>query len=481
MAFTAEQEAKLLQIIAAFDSGKRLNELPHIGNVNPLDLIVEVMDADGESKQSKIAALLPYLEEQCAYGIEWDTTVSSPLCTRIGNMALHRSLPVQSLMKGCILSDEGSVIEYLTPTNWLAHTRDGSIGQVMVEIPAHYRKFETDGTKRRAWLSLYPLPGYHFVPKCYMSAYEASLQRSTSKLCSVVNMDADYRGGNNQADWDGSYRSLLGRPATVISRINFRKFARNRNPETTEWNGLDYNAYKTLCWLYYIEYANFNSQAAFNAQKDANGFAQGGLGNGVTNMSEWSAYNGVYPFVPCGHSDELGNASGEVAYPVINEDGTTRCTVYVNRYRGIENPFGHIWKFADGINVLIQSDEDGGESKIYVSNDPAKFNDTSAMNESYTMRGLEARKEGYVKSLVLGEFGEIMPEEVGGGTTTYFCDYHYTSKPTGGAPLGFRAVLFGGNSTCGATAGLAFANSNNAPSSTGSYFGSRLCFIPKTA
>jgi len=245
MAFTAEQEAKLLQIIAAFDGGKRLNELPHIGNVNPLDLIVEVMDTDGESKQSKIAALLPYLEEQCAYGIEWDTTVSSPLCTRIGNMALHRSLPVQSLMKGCILSDEGSVVEYLTPTNWLAHTRDGSIGQVMVEIPAHYRKFETDGTKRRAWLSLYPLPGYHAVRRKYMSAYEATVQRSTSKLCSVVNMDADYRGGGNQTAWDGTYRSVLGRPATAISRTNFRNYARKRNPNTTEWNCCDYNASNT--------------------------------------------------------------------------------------------------------------------------------------------------------------------------------------------------------------------------------------------
>ena len=85
MAFTSEQEAKLLQIIEAFDNGKRLNELPEIGSVNPLDLIVEVLDTDGESKQAKLAGLLPYLENQCAYGIEWNTTVSSPTCTRIGN------------------------------------------------------------------------------------------------------------------------------------------------------------------------------------------------------------------------------------------------------------------------------------------------------------------------------------------------------------------------------------------------------------
>lgn len=467
----------MLQIMAAFDNGKRLNELPHAGNANPFDLIVEVLDIDGESKQAQLAALLPYLEEQCAYGIEWDTAVSSPISTRIGNVGLHKSLPVQSLMKGCILDDNGKVVEYLTPTNWLAHFRDGSIGQVMVEIPAHYRKFETEGTKRRAKISLFPIPGYHFVPKCYMSAYEASLQRSASKLCSVVNMDADYRGGNNQSAWDGSYRTLLGRPATVISRINFRKYARNRNTETAEWNCCDYNVYKAVVWLYYIEYANFNSQAAFNAQKDASGFAQGGLGNGVTNTPDWAGFNNHYPFVPCGYTDELGNASGEVAYVMTKEDGIIHGTVYANRYRGIENPFGHLWKWADGINILIHSDEAGGESKIYVSDDPAKYNDTNY--EGYSMRGLEARKEGYVKALVLGEIGEIMPSEVGAGSTTYFCDYHYTNIPASGKAL--RGVLFGGAANLGATAGLACAYSANAPSNTHAYFGSRLCFIPQTA
>ncbi|MDR0385402.1 MAG: hypothetical protein LBH60_04935, partial [Prevotellaceae bacterium] len=280
MALTAEQEAIVLQIITAFRNGKRLNELPSIGAGNPLDLIVEVLDTDGESKQGKIAALLPYLEEQCAYGIEWNTTVSSPLFTRIGNVALHKSLPIQNRMKGCLLNDSGSVVEYLDPTNWTAHDRSGASGQVMVEVPAHYRKFETEGTIRRAKISEFPLPGYHAVPKLYISAYEATFERSTGKLCSVVNMDADYRGGNNQADWDGTYRSVTGRPVTSKSRTQFRNAARLRGAGT-QWNCCPYDA-KDVAWLYYIEYANRNSQAAFNAQPDANGYKQGGLGNGVT-------------------------------------------------------------------------------------------------------------------------------------------------------------------------------------------------------
>lgn len=100
-------------------------------------------------------------------------------------------------------------------------TRDGSRGQVMVELPMYYRKFETEGNKRRVKFSEYPLPGYHQVKKKYVSAYEASVQRSTTKLCSVVNDDADYRGGNNDSSKDAKSNTLLGRPATSISRTKF--------------------------------------------------------------------------------------------------------------------------------------------------------------------------------------------------------------------------------------------------------------------
>ena len=89
--------------------------------------------------------------------------------------------------------------------------------------------------------------------------------------------------------------------------------------------------------------------------------------------------------------------------------------------------------------------------------------------------GNEARAEGYVKSVIFGEGGEIMPDVVGGGSTTYFCDYHYTNIPTSEA---LRGVLFGGSANDGANAGFGFANSNNAPSRSNAHFGSRLCFIP---
>jgi len=232
-----------------------------------------------------------------------------------------------------------------------------------------------------------------------------------------------------------------------------------------------------LLRLQRIEYANLNSQAAFNAAKDANGYAQGGLGNGVTTMPDWGGFNGTYPFVPCGHSDGLGNFSGEVAYVIPNADGGTWATIYVPRYRGIENPFGHVWKWSDGINIAIQSEADGGASKVYVCDDPAKYSDSGYTG--YSLRGEEARTEAYVKEMIVGEFGEIIPSVVGGGSTTFWCDYHYTNIPASGTAL--RGVLFGGHANYGAYAGLGSASSHYAPSATYAAVGSRLCFLPASA
>lgn len=465
-------------------AGKKISQLDVLDTLSGDEKLV--VAKEGDNYGVTVETLLnqvPQVEDQLSYGIEYDTTVSSPQCTRIGNFNYHRSLPIHSKMKGCLLSDDGTVQKYLDPSTWVNEIRDGSQGQVMVEIPSYYRKFETEGTKRRVRISEMALPGYHLVKKKYVSAYEASVQRSTTTLCSVVNDGADYRGGGNQSDWDNTYRSVLGRPATSISRTNFRAYARKRKLSTKEWNCMTYDIQKDLFWLFAIEYSNLNSQATFNSEKDSNGFAQGGLGPGVTTVtgsSEWSNYNSYNPFVPCGHTDSLGNNTGCVNYDMMNEAGEVQKTVQVPRYRGVENPFGHVWAWTDGVNVRISpTEENGGDnlSKVFVTDDPSLFNDTNY--EGYKYVGDEARTEGYIKSILFGEGGEIIPDVVGGGSTTYFCDYHYTNIPSSGEVL--RGVLFNGRAYNGANAGLAAASSYRDPSSADAYVGSRLCFIPTSA
>lgn len=481
MAFTNEEEAKLRQIISAFDNGKRLTDLPEVQGTNPFNMITEVLDEDGESKKAALASLLPYSEEQCAYGIEFDTTISSPTCTRIGNMALHKSLPIQSRMRGCLLDDNGKVVEYLNPKTWLEHDRSGARGQVMVEIPSHYERFVTDGTKRRVMLSEYPIPGFQFIPTMYVSAYEASLQRSTGKLCSVVNDSVDYRGGNNNSAWDGTYRSFLGKPATNLTRGDFRKFARNRNAAATaEWNCYTYLVHKTITWLFVVEYATLNSQLAFNAELTSEGYHQGGLGNGVStvNWGIWNTFNNQTPFVPCGYTDSLGNGTGEISITVSNDDESIIITQPVNRYRGIELPFGHIWKWADGCNFEINPTEANGGNglhKAYICNNPAQFQDTNYVG--YQFIGIMPISGSWVKKIVFGEGGEILPTKLGGGSTIYFCDNYLYNTNINSVPL--RVLAFCGGAADGASDGLFCSSSGGAPSAAYAGVGSRLCFIPK--
>ena len=420
-------------------------------------------------------------EELYSYGIEKDLRVSLSSCTRVGNLALHRTLPVQSGMRGCLLADDGNIIEYLPENDWTSSTRDGSKGQVMVHIPAHYRRFYTkdDSNIIGVRISLNNIEGYHYVPDMFVSAYEASIERSTGKLCSVVNYGVNYRGGSNLSSWDNTYRSLLGRPVTNISRTNFRSAARKRNESNTSWNCYLYHVHKALFWLYTIEYANLNSQADYNSELTSDGFPQGGLGAGVSDLSssEWYNFNRYNAFIPCGHTDTLGNRTGVVAYTSYKEDGSEFKILNIPRYRGIENPFGHIFKIVDGINVRISPTEaNGGDniSKVFVCEDLPKLNDTNYNDYKYVGNG--ARSSGFIEKIIFGEGGEIIPSLIGGSSTQFFCDFNNTNIPKTETLYG---LIIGGHAIEGARNGLAYINSVYDPSNKATSIGSRLCFIPQ--
>ena len=62
MAFTAEEESVLKQVATAFHNAKRLQDLPEVsGGSNPFDLVTEVLDTDGESKQASSPCGVPPL------------------------------------------------------------------------------------------------------------------------------------------------------------------------------------------------------------------------------------------------------------------------------------------------------------------------------------------------------------------------------------------------------------------------------------
>ena len=417
---------------------------------------------------------IPDLEERYAYGVEWDTASSSPDGVRVGNMQLHRELPVQSKMRRCLLDRDGGVKEYLdNELSWGGSYLDYA---VMTEIPKHWYKLYFNGTKFRMMLSEIPLPGYKHVDKFYISTYEARMYRTDNLLCSAAGASelsdpnsTNFRGGDNTAEWDDTYRSLLGRPVTNLTRDQFRQAARKRG---SGWEMYTYNAHKILFWLFAVEYATLDSQKPFNAQKDANGFAQGGLGPGPTQMTDWTNFNKINPLIPCGYTNEFGNGSGEKAYVVKNASGGTHATLMANRYRGIENPFGHIWKYTDGANMQVTTG-DAGLSILWTTDDPSNFSDTSYTG--YDKKGNICRTNGYAKKMLLGEDGDIVATEVGGSSSTYWCDYYYTNTSANR----MQVVLVGGRADDRSGADLAYVHSGNAPSVAGRNFGSRLCFFPE--
>lgn len=414
---------------------------------------------------------IPDLEERYAYGVEWDTASSSPDGVRVGNMQLHRELPIQSKIRGVILDNKGGIKSYLNNSNWGNIDTEYLTESIMTEIPEHWYKLYQDGTKFRMMLSAMPLPGYNHIDQFYISSFESGIDRGSSTLISsygVGSTNVNKRGGDNTSEWDGTYRSLLGCPVTYLTRDQFRQAARKRG---SGWEMYTYGAHKTLFWLFAVEYATLNSQKPFNAQKDANGFSQGGLGEGASQMTDWINFNNANPLIPCGYTNEFGNGSGEKAYVVKNASDGTHATLMANRYRGIENPFGHVWKYTDGANIQVTTG-DAGLSIIWTTDDPSNFSDTSYTG--YDKKGNICRTSGYAKKMLLGENGDIIPTEVDGSSSTYWCDYYRTTITIDGI-----FVVLAGSSANGALGNGLASIYGGYTSNSARDIGTRLCFFPK--
>ena len=409
------------------------------------------------------------LTDRLWYGIQFDTTVGTTPCIRVGSAELHRSLPIQSLIAAAVIADNKVIQYYLDPSDWTKKLTggtavlDGTDGQVMIVLPEFYAMAESVGNVRTMKISQYPLSGFtlHFTRKA-IGAYEASVLRASNKLSSVLNTTSAYRGGNNQSEWDLSGCTMLGKPATLISRTNFRTYARNRG---TGWEMLDYESHNQLFWLYYTEYANLNCQTAVNALLDINGFRQGGLGNGCTdvNGTSWSTFSSYYPVIPCGASNTLATGTGEVSYTI--PFSPTPFATKVCRYRGVELPWGHLWKNCDGVIIDVITGATG-TSKAYICRTPANYSDTTVVN--YTLVGNIPRADGYIHEVFAGSF--LPKVNTGGGSTTYWCDYLYQNIATSSK----RMLLLGGAAYDGALAGFGCSITNYVPSYAPAYFGSRL-------
>ena len=401
-------------------------------------------------------------EDVYSYGVEWDVTVVDPALTRIGNPLLHKQLPIQSSFRGCVA--EGPIIKYwLNPNDWSLKENgepsvlDGTDGTVRVNTIKFYGKSGSKSNKRWVKISTVKIDDtWVEIPELLIDAYRCTVDTTTSstpKAVSVVNTTAQFRGGGNRADRDtylesDAFRTDLGKPRTNTTRANMRTYATNAGSEL-----LCYEYYKWIFyWCWVIEYATFNSQAAYNAELTSEGYHQGGLGDGVTTWdgTSWNNYSGYYPLTPCGYGNDIGNFTGikDLVIPdtTVSDSITVATKTFkMPRWRGFDNPFGDIWTNLEGI--VIKRNAANEDSNVYTTIDPEEFTDEIG---SKSVAGIEVAKDGCIKAFDLGRTGEIIPSEVGGSTTTYMCDYHWCNSGS----TALRTLHVGGGASYGAGSGL---------------------------
>lgn len=406
------------------------------------------------------------LEEFDWYGVSWSETSSNPDCIRIGNMDMHRSLPIQSMMKPFAFQTQSLYKDQFVPMKenfseaMYGHVNNGEAGQVastvnvMIKIPEFwYVDDYTPGTKTHN-LKICPhaKPGWYHHKEAYVSAYEAFNFDNKGRLVSM--------------------RSVV--PTVNFNRTNGRTWARaNGFDGEAKWNLYTYEEHRAICHLFLVEYATRNSQKAVNTKLTPEGFRQGGLGSGCTTGT--ATINGAqtWSFIPTGSSDSLGSGSGEVTVTIQQTDSsghnTSTITRKCNRYRGIENPFGHIWKHTDD----IISKYEAPYRTWYKSVKPDQF--ATNKNNSYKpLCSVDNVNVGYKTEIKATPACDFFSMSVSGGSeTTYWCDYNWDNTDASE-----HCLLIGGRSDDGGQAGLFYLRSVSGVGASYADIGSRLTYLP---
>lgn len=252
----------------------------------------------------------------------------------------------------------------------------------------------------------------------YITADDAGLDFTATtgdKMCSIA-------GAKPVSGW-----------RNTLTIANARQLCKNRG---SLWNQFDVLSISAIQLLFMIEYASCNSQSM--------------IGLGVTDVTDDGATN-------CSHvtglTTALGNASGR-------ESGTENlCSV---SYRGIENLWGNIWKFIDGVNIKA-------DNGLWIA-DNGFISDT--YTSPYKVVGTLINTDGYFKTPYYSENNPIFfPSAVGGSSSTYFADYYYQTT-------GNRIAVSGGRWVYSSIAGLFLWGLSDSSGDSSRYIGARLMCLP---
>lgn len=436
-----------------------LKHLPNLEGASKGDSLY--INEDGNPTWGSSAFIRTF--ENAAYGIEWTKNDNDVI--RIGNAKFHRELPIQNRLKGCVYNEK-KISYFLNPTGWAKPLEngfvpplDGSDGDVGVNVPQFYICVKDTGTKYQLWISDFNIDGTFIRVHPFIISHTKTMTRmngSTEEVFSacIKEDNTEYLGGNKSSSVAAN--KLQGRPRTNISYTTAIQLCANRGDWITIIDYLEYCAIQALC---YIEYANFDNQAALNTNLTSDGFKQGGLGAGVTNLvwNRWTAFNGTNPIVQTYWTAEhnIGNGSTNGDFYTLgnyNADGSNFAT-YPAVYRGILNFFGDIWSFVRDV-VIINKDTD--YNSVYLLKKGVAHADVTVdnVNEKCYFIGYQANANNYIIEFDLQRGPYFVPNLV--GTNKKFdCNYIHGSNGQD-TDKSVRVLLVGGSANSRSRAGSGY-------------------------
>lgn len=292
-----------------------------------------------------------------------------------------------------------------------------STGDVMVKIPKFWYRRYRSGNVEYIKIADKPTAGFSVHP----------LFNHAGKECDHAYIGAYKTSSNNKSVSGAS-------PQVSQTRAQFRSNAKSKG---AGWSLIDIAALSAVQMLMLVEFADNNVQS-----KIGRGYCDGNSGSLKT-----------------GSCNSIPNLTGRPS----GTDGKVDVV-----WRGIEGLWGNVWEWVDGVNW--------NNGSYYVCNDPSKYADDTASNYaklSYT--GATNWSSSYIteEGLDSGNNPHVMlPAAAGSGSeSTYMCDGCWSST-------GWRVFPHGGAWIDGSFCGLFAADLNNASSSSVTYFGSRLLYIP---
>ena len=299
------------------------------------------------------------------------------------------------------------------------------------------------------------------------SAYEASYFHNETGNYSYF-----HDGAQTNANIDWSHDELKSSPGVkpisgqykAMNRVNMENLAQRKS---TDWH-LD--TIQSVCanqLLMAIEYGSFNTQTA--------------LGNGVVSNSS-SGSNNCSSITGSTSAAAFNTASGMASETIYDVAGTQTAfsangKVAVS-YRGMENPWGNIWKHVNGINIWGDGSMNGGQ--VYICSNYS-FNEESH-SDNYKSAGFTvANSNGQISAFGYGDENcdwLFMPSETTGNSSLPVGDYFWCSSNLNSGQSGYRAAPFGGRWSDGTNAGGYYWRCNSTAGIKDYYIGGRLLFVP---